>query len=103
MYKGLGLSIHPKFWDFEKNKPKRNCPNRELIQKLINEKVSEYSDHILDLKASNKEFTVSNVIKKQGGRLAKTTIGEYLESHIRQLESESRVKYTSTFKELKNR
>ena len=55
----------------------------ELIQKLVNEKVSEYSDHILDLKASNKEFTISNVIKKQGGSLAKTTIGEYLESHNR--------------------
>ncbi|MDR1115010.1 MAG: site-specific integrase, partial [Tannerella sp.] len=56
----------------------------------------------MDLKASSKDFTVSNVIKKQGGSLAKTTVGDYLESHIKQLEQEKRLKYASTFKELKN-
>lgn len=25
-YQSLKLSIHPKFWDFKKEKPKRNCP-----------------------------------------------------------------------------
>jgi len=101
-FKSLGLSVHPRYWDFEKNIPKRNCPNRELIQKITNEKINEYSTHILDLKASNKDFTASTVIKKQGGSLAKTTVGEYLESQIRQLEKEKRLKYASTFKELKN-
>ena len=101
-YLSLGVSVNPTYWDFEKNKPKRNCPNRELIQKLINEKVNEYSEQILDLKASNKDFTVSNVINKQGGNLAKTTIGDYLEGHIKRLEEEKRLKYASTFKELKN-
>jgi len=24
----IGISIGEKFWDFEKNKPKRNCPNK---------------------------------------------------------------------------
>jgi hypothetical protein len=94
-YLSLGVSVHPNYWDFEKNKPKRNCPNRELIQKLINENVSEYSACILDLKASSKDFTVSNVIRKQGGSLAKTTVGDYLESHIKQLEQEKRLKYAS--------
>lgn len=66
-----------------------------MIQKLINDKVSEYSACILDLKASSKDFTVSNVIRKQGGSLAKTTVGDYLESHIKQLEQEKRLKYAS--------
>jgi hypothetical protein len=57
VYKKVSLCF---FVDFEKNKPKRNCPNRELIQKLINEKVNEYSTHILDLKASKKDFTANN-------------------------------------------
>ena len=101
-YKSLGVSVNPTYWDFEKNKPKRNCPNRELIQKLINEKINEYSAHILDLKASNKDYTASSIIKKQGGNLAKTTVGDYLDSQIRQLEGEKRLKYASTFKELKS-
>ena len=31
-------SVNPKFWDFEKERPKANCPNRELILKIIFEK-----------------------------------------------------------------
>ncbi len=34
-YKSLGISLNPKFWDFNKNKPKPNCPDAELIQKII--------------------------------------------------------------------
>ncbi|WP_308573051.1 Arm DNA-binding domain-containing protein [uncultured Sanguibacteroides sp.] len=30
-YVGLGVSIHPNYWDFKKNKPKPNCPNCTII------------------------------------------------------------------------
>ena len=58
-YLSLGISILPQFWDFQKNKPKRNCPNREQIEKLINEKSREYADKILDFKSDNKQFQSS--------------------------------------------
>ena len=28
----LGISVNPNHWDFIKNRPKANCPNRDLIQ-----------------------------------------------------------------------
>ena len=28
-YISLGVSVKSQFWDFEKSRPKRNCPNRE--------------------------------------------------------------------------
>ena len=28
-YQSLGISINPKYWDFTRNKPKPNCPNKE--------------------------------------------------------------------------
>ena len=34
-YQSLGVSINPKFWDIKKNKLKSNCPNKEIIQKII--------------------------------------------------------------------
>lgn len=34
-YVSLGISVNPKFWDFAKNEPKRNCPNKELIKCLV--------------------------------------------------------------------
>ena len=37
----IGISINPKHWDFEKNQPKWNCPNKELIETTISEKLNE--------------------------------------------------------------
>ena len=34
----LGISVNPKYWDFTRNKPKPNCPNKEYIQKIILDK-----------------------------------------------------------------
>ena len=28
----LGISINPKYWDFTRNKPKPNCPNKETAR-----------------------------------------------------------------------
>jgi len=30
-YKSIGISVHPQFWDFQKNTPKRNCPNNIAV------------------------------------------------------------------------
>ena len=37
----LKISINPQFWDFEKDKPKRNCPNREFIEELISSSIKK--------------------------------------------------------------
>jgi len=29
-YKSLGISVKPEHWDFNKNRPKSNCPNKDL-------------------------------------------------------------------------
>jgi len=63
-YKSLGISVLPQYWDFEKNTPKRNCPNKELIQRIINENINKYSEQLLILKASDKDFTVNSLIEK---------------------------------------
>lgn len=33
-YQSLGISINPQYWNFAKCKPKVNCPNGDLIQKI---------------------------------------------------------------------
>ena len=40
-YQSLGISIKPHYWDFTRNKPKPNCPNKEYIQKIILDKQTE--------------------------------------------------------------
>ena len=42
-YVNLGISENPENWDFSKNQPKAECPNREYIELLIADKLKEYS------------------------------------------------------------
>ena len=37
-YISLHISLPAEHWDYEKCKPKRNCPNREQVEKLIRHK-----------------------------------------------------------------
>lgn len=34
-YRSLGIPVNPKFWDFQRNKPKPKCTNLEYLQKII--------------------------------------------------------------------
>lgn len=54
-YVSLGVSVAPQYWDFQKNKPKRNCPNKIMIEKLIAQKSRELSDLVLELEADSKD------------------------------------------------
>ena len=102
-YKSLGISVLPQHWDFKKNIPKRNCPNKELIQKIINEHINKYSEQLLTLKASNKDFTVNSFIENLNPvSVKKYTVLELLDMHINQLLQEDRLRYAAVFKELKS-
>jgi hypothetical protein len=61
-YQSLGVSVNPKYWDFEKGKPKPNCPNKELILKIILQKEMYFQKQILELKSDEKDYTASTLI-----------------------------------------
>ncbi|MDU1905156.1 MAG: site-specific integrase [Dysgonomonas sp.] len=64
-YKSLGISIHPQHWDFEKNSPRKNCPNKDYIKKIVADKLAEYSEQILELASVQKDYTVSTLIESK--------------------------------------
>ena len=43
-YQSLGISVLPRYWDFTRNKPKPNCPNKEYIQKIFLISKQSYSN-----------------------------------------------------------
>lgn len=100
-YLSLGISILPQFWDFEKNKPRRNCPNKELINNLITEKTKEFSNQIIEFKSESKDFTVTKLVETVVGGNSIQTVSDFLHSEIDRLYNEGRLKYASTFKELR--
>lgn len=96
----LGISVLPEHWDFEKNEPKRNCPNKEVIQQIILQKTAEYQSQILDYKLVNKDFTTTTLIEKVNKPLKAKTVHELFNIQIERLNSAKRLNYALTYKHL---
>lgn len=97
--KYINLKIHllPEHWDFEKCKPKRNCPNREQIEKLIRRKVEELHNQVMTFKADEKEYTLHTLIDRTSRASSRVTVGEYLNSYISKLQTAGRIGNADTF------
>ena len=75
-YISLCVSVLEKDWDFKKNQPKKSCPDREAIVKLISDKVSAYNSMIMELTAKQQEFTISSLVQIMENKIAVKTVSE---------------------------
>ena len=80
-YINLGVSTKAEYWDFGKNQPKPTCPNRELIEKLISNKVSEVKSKIVELKSEDKEFSATTLVENVSNPSKIITVGELFRQH----------------------
>jgi hypothetical protein len=101
-YQNIGISVKPEYWDFTKNLPKRNCPNKEQIQQLILEKTKVYNEQILEYKIENKEFTAKRLVDKVTGTVNLRTVNGFFETVIKRLVKQERLNYSLSFMQLKN-
>ena len=101
-YISIGISIHPQYWDFEKNKPRRNCPNKDQIQKIIADKTTVYNEQVLDFKTTNKEFTVSSLAEKVYSPQQAKTVNELFKSSIDKLKIARRGGYALSVQQVYN-
>lgn len=94
-YVSLGISVNPEHWDFLKNQPKSDCPNREFIELMIAEKLKAYNSTIIELKATNQDFTSSSLVDKVdgGNSLVRKTVNDLFVEHLQRLENEKRRGY----------
>lgn len=92
-YISLGMSVNPKNWDFEKNKPKRNCPNRELIIKVLNEQEQKYSEQIMEFSVEQREYSSATLVETVAPIKKMKTVGDLFNDYIAQLKSEGRLGY----------
>lgn len=83
-YQSLGVSVNPKFWDFSKNKPKSNCPNREYISKLILNKQAELQQRMLELNAEQKEYTTTTLLHDEHRKFELKTVKQFYQELIEQ-------------------
>ena len=99
-YVSLGLSTDPKFWDFNKSAPKRNCPNKDAINTIIEGKSALYRAMITELKVEGKDYSLETLVQRVENPVRKQTFGDFLEDYVAILQAESRYGYAKTFIEL---
>ncbi len=102
-YQSLGISIPPQFWDFTKNQPKRNCPNRDAILRLIAEKTKQYQEQLIEFKAENKEFTVTTLVEKLTNPTKPKTVGELFTEQIQRYKTAKRTGYALSIQQVYNK
>ena len=77
-----------------------DCPNREYLEKLIANRLSECKSKVVELKSENREFTATT-LKEQISKPVKTvTVGELFEQIIQELRDERRTGYTTSVEQV---
>ena len=101
-YVSLGVSVKAEHWDFSKNIPRRNCPDRDIILSIIEKRTAEYRTQINEFKVENKDYTLDSLVSRVENPMSNhQTVGEFLDKHIEYLKSMNRRGYAKTFEELR--
>ena len=104
-YQSLGISIKANLWDFTKEKPKSNCPNKEYIQKLILDKQTELQQRMLEMNSEQKEYTTTTLLHDENKKFELKTVSDYYQELIEQLKADNkcgnRLIYRSSYNSLK--
>jgi len=97
-FKSLGISVHPDSWDFQKNRPLPNCPNKELILKIILEKEVEFQKEILELASMQKDYTAASLVASKTNQITARSVGGFYAELVKQLDRANRINYARSFK-----
>ena len=104
-YQSLGISIKPRYWDFTRNKPKPNCPNKDYIQKIILDKQTELQQRMLELNSEQKEYTTTTLLNDENKKFELKTVSEFyqelIEEHRVNNKCGNRLIYKSSYNSLK--
>ena len=89
--KSLGVAVNPKYWDFERDKPKSNCPNRTYIMSIITNALQKYQTIQLDMEAKREDYTAATLLTDTTAKIGLITVEDFLTSHIQQLRDSGKV------------
>lgn len=101
-YKSIGVSTRLEDWDFNKNQPKPNTPNRDLILELSANLISKYRKLVLEFNAENKDYTLSTLLERVDKPVQNIPVGDYFLKHISSLKAQKRSGYSASIQQVYN-
>jgi Site-specific recombinase XerD len=90
-YLSLEISIKADYWDFNKNKPKRNYPDKEYVENIIAEKKTKYQKQVLEFQAIGKDYSLIQLVNAVERPTKNMTVGTYINDIITELIADSRI------------
>lgn len=98
-YQSLGISILPAHWDFKKNEPNEDCPNRDEIRLVIQQKLYELQKTILSKRIEGKDFTASSLLSPTQSAQSQlhNNVGECFNFYVRMLKEQGRLRYAGMY------
>jgi len=97
-YVSLGISVNPDHWDFQKNKPKVNCPNKDLILNIIDKKTMEYRKQLLEFQNIEKDFSAQKLVDTVNKPLKRKSVETVFLEFIQDLKNEKRIGNANFYK-----
>ena len=101
-YVSVGISVKAKHWNFDKNEPKPNCPNREHICLLIASKKAEYEKEAIKLKSEGRDYTADGLHEKIQFPTITRTVADIFNEYIEHLRQEKRTGYMKSVLQVYN-
>ena len=101
-YVSVGISVKAKHWNFDKNEPKPNCPNREHICLLIASKKAEYEKEAIKLKSEGRDYTADGLHEKIQSPTITRTVADIFNEYIEHLRQEKRTGYMKSVLQVYN-
>lgn len=101
-YVSLGVSVKEEHWDFNKNTPKRNCPDKDVIISIIEKRTAAYREQINEYNVENKDYTLESLVNRVENPMNNQSVGNFIDYYIKYLQGMNRHGYAKTFAELKS-
>ena len=96
--KSLGVSVKADHWDFQKNRPKPNWPNKELILKTILEREAEFQKEIIELTSIQKEYTAASLLASKTNQIASKAVEDFYNELIQHFTKTDKLGNARTYK-----
>lgn len=100
-YISLGLSCLPKYWNLDKQEPRKSHPQRDVLNAILSSKKQSYLNQIYDFKNDGKDFTPDVLIQKVEREVKKVTVLDYFDVSIQNLENKKSIGYSNVFTDVK--
>lgn len=99
-YLNLEISIKEEDWDFKKNKPKRNYPNKEYIENIISEKKAKYQKQVFEFQSIGKDYSLNQLVNAVEKPTKDITVEIFINDIINNLVSENRIGNANLYRAL---